>query len=96
MSSVHYSGRKGMSNRLEIKSKEDKALEELTAELGAAYICAEYGLTQNIDNSASYINSWLENLSKDTDYIFRASRLATEAVNFIQRYRISKELEKAA
>jgi len=82
---THWTGHENRLNRLELKKKEDRAFEELVAEIGASFLSAEYGISVDIENTASYIGSWLESLKKDKNYIFKASRLANEAVSYIQK-----------
>ncbi|MCB9233958.1 MAG: DUF1738 domain-containing protein [Bacteroidia bacterium] len=59
------------------------ALEELVAELCAAFLCAELGFSKAITNNAAYIQSWISALQNDTKYIFKASKLAQDAVGFV-------------
>ncbi|MGN0192544.1 MAG: zincin-like metallopeptidase domain-containing protein, partial [Candidatus Gastranaerophilaceae bacterium] len=80
---THWTGHKDRLNRLNKYDIEDRAYEELIAEIGASFLCAEFGITPNIDNNASYINSWLQALSNDKNFIFKASHEATKAVNYI-------------
>ena len=91
---IHSTGHKSRINRLDISSKEDKAFEELVAELGSAFLCAEYNLPQNIKNTAAYVDSWLASLKKDTGYIFKASKVATEAIVYLQNLSIKEQGEK--
>ena len=60
------------------------AMEELVAELGAAYMSAEAGVDQQprLDH-ARYIESWLDVLKNDTNAIFFAAARATEACRFL-------------
>ncbi|RPE13189.1 DUF1738 domain-containing protein [Chitinophaga lutea] len=58
--------------------------EELVAELGAAFLCAGFGINR-LDNGqhAAYIQSWLPKL-KDSKYaIFTAASEASKAVDFL-------------
>jgi antirestriction protein ArdC len=56
------------------------AFEELVAELGAAFACADLGLIPaTMDNHASYIDSWLKVLKNDKKAIFTAASQASEA-----------------
>ena len=59
--------------------------EELTAELGAAYLCAVSGIDNTIENSSAYIKSWLKVLkSKDNaKWVVQASTKAQRAANYI-------------
>jgi antirestriction protein ArdC len=60
------------------------AVEELVAELGAAFLCAdlELGLEAREDHAA-YIASWLKVLSHDSRAIFTAAAQAQKAVDFL-------------
>lgn len=66
---------------------ESYAMEELVAELGAAYLCMEYGVA-NVPrpDHAAYIASWLKVLKGDTRAIFAASTAAYQAVEFLMSY----------
>lgn len=59
-------------------------MEELVAELGAAYLCAEFFVlhTPRKDHAA-YIGEWLEVLKGDKRAIFTAAAKAIEAVNWL-------------
>lgn len=63
---------------------EGYAREELVAELGSAYLCAdlEIGLTEREDH-ASYIASWLAVLKNDKRAIFHAAALAERAASWL-------------
>lgn len=64
---------------------EGYAREELVAELGAAFLCADLGLelTPRADH-ASYIASWLAALKDDRRFIFTAAAHAQRAVDFLR------------
>lgn len=61
------------------------AIEELIAELSAAFLSAEIRLTPEprIDH-ARYISSWLKALKNDKRAIFTAATKASEAANFLK------------
>lgn len=59
--------------------------EELVAEVGATMLSSIVGIErQTIDNSASYINSWLRALENDKTLIVKASQQAQKACDYIQ------------
>lgn len=59
--------------------------EELVAELGASMLCGVSGIdNETIDNSASYIDSWLRVLKEDKTLIVKASQQAQKASDYIQ------------
>jgi antirestriction protein ArdC len=65
---------------------EGYAREELVAELGAAFLCADLGLelTPRPDH-ASYIDNWLEVLKGDRRFIFTAAAHAQRAADFLHQ-----------
>ncbi len=68
---------------------EGYAREELVAELGAAFLCADLHLTpQPRPDHAAYIASWLDVLRHDKRFIFTAASHAQRAVDFLhERHR---------
>jgi antirestriction protein ArdC len=65
------------------------AAEELIAEMGSAYLCAEAGISPVVvENQAAYINGWLETLRKAKRLVVIAAAQAQKAANYI-----SKELQ---
>ncbi len=62
------------------------AMEELIAELGAAFQCAHLRLTpEPREDHAQYIAHWLEVLKNDKKAIFTAAARASEAVTYLQQ-----------
>jgi antirestriction protein ArdC len=60
------------------------AMEELVAELGSAFLCADLRITPEVrDDHASYIDNWLKVLKDDKRAIFSAASLASKAVDFL-------------
>jgi antirestriction protein ArdC len=71
-------------------------MEELVAELGAAFLCAQLGLpTDPRQDHAPYIASWLKVLKDDKRAIFTAAGKAQEAVDWMSR-KCNPEMEEAA
>jgi antirestriction protein ArdC len=65
---------------------EGYAIEELVAELGAAFLCADLELAlEPREDHASYIASWLKVLSADNRAVFTAAAHAQRAAEFINR-----------
>jgi antirestriction protein ArdC len=61
------------------------AMEELIAELGAAFLCAELGITVTPrPDHAGYILNWLEVMKSDKRAIFTAAARASEAVGYLK------------
>jgi antirestriction protein ArdC len=60
-------------------------MEELVAELGAAFLCADLDLRPgHCDDHAGYIASWLKVLKDDRRAIFTAAAHAQRAADFLQ------------
>lgn len=73
------------------------AFEELVAELGAAFLCAETNITREPRaDHAHYLNNWLKVLKNDKRAIFRAASLAREASEFITGKKAEAAQEEAA
>lgn len=83
---VHWSGiderlNRDMSHRF---GSEGYAMEELVAELGAAFLCADLGISpQPRKDHSSYIANWLKVLKDDKRAIFSAASKASEASNWL-------------
>lgn len=62
------------------------AAEELVAEIGAAFLCAELGVTQETrPDHAQYLAHWLKLLKNDSRAIFTAAARASEAAAYLKR-----------
>ncbi len=60
------------------------AMEELVAEIGAAFLCADLGITpETRDDHAAYIVSWLQVLKNDKRAIFTAASHAQKAADYL-------------
>jgi antirestriction protein ArdC len=63
---------------------EGYAREELVAELGSAFLCADLELTPEVrDDHAGYIANWLEVLKNDKRCVVQAASYAQKAVDFL-------------
>lgn len=72
------------------------AAEELVAELGAAFLCADLELTlEDRTDHASYIASWLEVLKSDKRAIFTAAAQAQRAADFLHALQPADSREEA-
>lgn len=86
---VHSTGSKDRLNRPGIANidhfgSKQYSKEELVAELGAAMLCGVTGIENfTIDQSASYIQSWIKALQNDHSLIVTASQQAQKAVDYI-------------
>jgi len=76
---------------------EGYAKEELVAELGAAFLCADLEITLEArDDHSSYIASWLKVLKNDTRAVFHAAAHAQRAVDFLHSLRKTEAQSRAA
>lgn len=57
-------------------------LTRLIAETGSAFLCAELGITGDVQHE-SYLAGWLKALREDKRAIFRACRFAREASEYL-------------
>jgi antirestriction protein ArdC len=72
------------------------AFEELVAELGAAFLCADLAITPEVrDDHAAYLNHWLEVLKEDKRAIFTAASHAQRALDFLHGLQVKAEEEEA-
>lgn len=87
---VHSTGVAARLNREDLKGIQrfgdcDYSREELTAEFGAAFLCAESGITTDrlIENSAAYIKHWVDKLKSDKTLCIQAAQRAQKAADYI-------------
>lgn len=91
---THLSGAKHRLNR-DLSGRfgnEAYAMEELVAELGSAFLCAELGITpEPRADHASYIANWLTVLKSDNRAVFTAAAKASEAAAYLKRVAKSED-----
>ena len=94
---THSTGHQSRLNRPEVTElnsfgSADYSKEELVAELGASFLCGQTGIQcePTLENSAAYIQSWLNKLQNDKRLIMEAAAKAQKAVDYI----LGKTLEK--
>jgi antirestriction protein ArdC len=86
---VHATGHESRLNRASLTEKagfgsNPYCKEELIAEMGAAFLCGQAEIAERtIDNSAAYLNGWLEQLRNDRTLIVSAAAQAQKAADFI-------------
>lgn len=89
---THWSGAEKRLNRKWGKrfGDENYATEELVAELGAAFLCADMGLnTIEKEDHAAYIAYWLKVLKDNKKCIVHAASDASKAVDFLNTFQPS-------
>jgi len=86
---VHSTGHETRLNRSGITERNGfgsnpYCKEELVAEIGAAFLCGHAEIVERtIDNSAAYLQNWLEQLRNDKTLIVQAAAQAQKAADFI-------------
>lgn len=83
---THWTGAKHRLDRDFGQRFGDKAyaFEELVAELGAAFLCACFGITNEPrPDHAQYVASWLAVLNSDPRALFTAANRAQDAIQFL-------------
>lgn len=83
---THWTGNAKRLNRQGGKKFGDNgyATEELVAELGAAFLCAEFDITMaDKGDHANYIAGWLKVLKENKHCVFTAASEASKAVDYL-------------
>lgn len=84
---VHWTGHPSRLDRGLVTGRlgeHELALEELVAEMGAAFVCASLGVRSDLRNDhVSYLAHWLALLRADRRAIFTAAALAQQAADFL-------------
>lgn len=64
------------------------AMCELVAEISACLVSSEIGIPQgeSLENHASYLKSWLNQMKGDANFIFKASRMASATSDFLMSF----------
>ena len=94
---THWAGHKSRLDR-DLKNRfgaRNYAAEELIAELGAAFLCAEFGFDGDVRN-AGYIASWIELLKADERAFFTACSNASKAADYLRGLALAEPAEIAA
>ena len=66
------------------------AAEELVAEIGAAVLCGQLGISNEMrDDHVAYIKGWLKALRNDKNFIFSASSKAQKAVDWMEKQQLA-------
>ena len=79
---AHNSSNKFQTDPLPRSGK--AAMEELVAEIGAAFLCVDLGITpETRDDHAAYIASWLKVLKDDKRAIFTTASHAQKTADYL-------------
>ena len=92
---THWTGNKERCERnMSVRfGNEAYAFEELVAELGSMFLCAELkvlGRDENhMSNHIAYLDSWIKVLRDDKKAIFKASTLAQQSFDYLQHLQVA-------
>ena len=89
----HWTGSSGRLDRDLSKGRFGNpayAFEELVAEIGAAYLCADHAVQGELRH-AGYNGNWLKACREDKSAIFRAAALAQKAADYIKAQDATQE-----
>lgn len=82
---THWTGHKTRLDRLNDYVGEGRAFEELIAELGAAFLCADLGVSNEPrDDHGQYLAGWLKVIKSDPRAFFKAASAAEKACDFLK------------
>jgi len=95
---AHSTGHASRLNRKEVTNptafgSHDYSVEELVAELTAAFLSAECGIDNTLQNSAAYIQGWMKRLRDDTKMFWTAAGRAQKAADYILNRKKEEETE---
>lgn len=96
---THWTGHSTRCDRKILNSfgNEEYAFEELVAELGATFLCADLGIEiEPREDHAQYIASWLKALRNDKKLIVKAAKQAQLASEFLHGLQDDNQLAEAA
>lgn len=86
---IHWTGHTSRLDRQFDRKRfgdEGYAMEELVAELGSAFLCADLGITpEPRPDHAAYLGSWLKLFNRDTRALFTASADSVKACDFLHQ-----------
>jgi len=83
---IHWTGADGRMNRdltLHHENKDKYSFEELVAEIGSAFLLAEFGMKPCKEQNAAYVKGWAERINADKNMIIKAASQASKAVEYL-------------
>jgi len=99
---VHSTGHECRLNRSEVMTfsifgSHKYSKEELVAEMGSAFLAGHAGFVdRTIENSAAYLQSWLNSLKNDNKMLIQAAGKAQKAADFILNIQQDEKADKEA
>ncbi|NPV10599.1 MAG: DUF1738 domain-containing protein [Ignavibacteria bacterium] len=85
---IHWTGHPSRLNRLScetrIPSPQERAIEEMVAEIGSSFLCGLCGIApKTLDNQSAYISNWLKLAEDDPNALINSISLARQAVDYL-------------
>jgi antirestriction protein ArdC len=92
---IHWTGHPNRLNRFKMNDMQSEySFEELIAEIGSAYLCAQAGISAKVlSNQSSYIDHWLKHLRNDKDIFIKAAQAAQKANMYILNHSIASSCD---
>lgn len=87
---THWTGKRLDRNLSGRFGNPEYAFEELVAEIGAAFLCADHGIQGELRH-AGYIGHWLKACRDDSKAIFKAAALSQKAVDYLKSCNASQQ-----
>ncbi len=84
---IHSTGHTSRLKRLDKQAafgSSSYAFEELVAEIGACYLCAQMNIEPDFNQSAAYLKGWASKLKENQNWFTSAGSKANKALQFIQ------------
>ncbi|MCK1712241.1 MULTISPECIES: zincin-like metallopeptidase domain-containing protein [unclassified Bradyrhizobium] len=94
---THWTGHKSRLDR-DLKNRfgsRSYAAEELIAELGAAFLCAEFGFDGDLRH-AGYLATWIDLVRADKRAFFTACSQASKAADYLRGLALAEPADVAA
>jgi antirestriction protein ArdC len=91
----HATGHASRCNRVVSAERSKYAFEELVAELGASFLCAEFGIDHS-KGAASYLDHWLKLLKADAKAFVKAATLAQQSCDWLRGRALQEPQAEAA
>lgn len=85
---IHSTGHSSRLNRfLGNRTDSEIAIEELTGEIGSAYLSHDAGILDNVvDNNSAYVDYWYKRINENAKLFTSATSRAEKAYNYIQSH----------
>ncbi len=83
---IHWTGAEGRMDRdltLHHENKDKYSFEELVAEIGSAFLLAEFGMKPCEEQNAAYVKGWAEKINADKSMVVKAASQASKAVEYL-------------